>query len=293
MQLTRWTYVAREGFTLRGWHSPPSGKPLLHFIHGNGFCGLTYEPLLGQLTDDFDLWISDAQGHGDSDHGGRFVGWNRSAELAMEALQTHRSLFGDVPQFAMGHSFGGVLSCLALASHPQQFQRAVLLDPVLFSPQMLWALTMAQWIGMSGHHELARKARLRRQHWPDRPSAIESLRGRGAYKGWSPESLQAFAEHALRPAADGGVELKCAPQREADIFSSAPEKLWSALNEVQTPTQVIHAQDGLPFVASSVRQWQAINPHIDAVETMGGHCFMQEDPVKTAQLVRQFLIERV
>ena len=54
MQLIQWTHTAREGFTLRGWHTPPSGKPLLHFMHGNGFCGRTYPPMLQHLSRDFE-----------------------------------------------------------------------------------------------------------------------------------------------------------------------------------------------------------------------------------------------
>ena len=85
MQLIPWSHPTSAGFTVRGWHSVPSGRPLLHFLHGNGFCGRTYEPMLRHLAGHFDLWLSDVQGHGDSDHGGIFIGWNRNAELAVEA----------------------------------------------------------------------------------------------------------------------------------------------------------------------------------------------------------------
>ena len=68
MQLIAWSHSCSAGFTLRGWRSEPSGKPLLHFLHGNGFCGRAYEPMLRHLARDFDLWLCDVQGHGDSDH---------------------------------------------------------------------------------------------------------------------------------------------------------------------------------------------------------------------------------
>ncbi|MDE2400636.1 MAG: alpha/beta hydrolase [Burkholderiales bacterium] len=289
MQLTPWTHTACEGFVLRGWHSPPSGKPLLHFLHGNGFCGRVYTPMLAPLSEHFDLWLSDVQGHGDSDHGDRFVGWNRSADLAAEAFTAHLPLFSDVPRSAMGHSFGGVLTCLTLAQHPQLFERAVVLDPVLFSPAMLWAMTMAQWTGLSGHHPLARSARARRQHWPDRAEAKSSLEGRGTYRGWTDESLQAFVDHALREAPEGGISLKCAPQRESEIFSSAPQGLWSALSRITTPTLMLHGERTFPFVTASARQWQLINPHVESLQVSGGHCFMQEDPIRTAAHANAFL----
>lgn len=290
MQLIPWVYTGREGFALRGWHTPPSGKPLLHFIHGNGFCGRAYEPLLAELAPDFDLWLSDAQGHGDSDHGGHFVGWNRSAELAVEAMNAHLPLYKQVRRYAVGHSFGGVLTSLTLAQHPGLFERAVLLDPVIMPAPMLWAAQMAQWTGLASHSELARKARARRHHWPDKAAAFAALQGRGVYKNWTGPALQAFVDHALRPSTEGGIELKCSPQRESEVFSSVADGLWGALNGIKTPVQVIHADQTFPFIAASVQQWKAINPHVSDIQTPGGHCFMQETPLQTAQMVKRYLM---
>ncbi len=160
--LLPWSYLTPHGFTLRGQRTAPRGKPLLHVLHGNGFCGGTYEPLLARLSADFDLWLSDIQGHGDSDHGGAFVGWNRCAELAVAALQQHLPLYGEVPRYALGHSLGGALTCLAMAQHPPLFDRAVLLDPMLFSRRVLWLLNLARWGGLQRRHGLAVQAGRRR-----------------------------------------------------------------------------------------------------------------------------------
>ncbi len=78
IDLLPWSWQTPEGFVLRGWRSPASGKPVLHFIHGTGMCGLTYWPVLEPLLPQVDLFISDLHGHGDSDGQAPFVGWNRS-----------------------------------------------------------------------------------------------------------------------------------------------------------------------------------------------------------------------
>jgi pimeloyl-ACP methyl ester carboxylesterase len=292
MQLTPWQHTAREGFTLRGWHTRPSGKPLLHFLHGNGFCGRVYEPMLKQLSADFDLWLCDIQGHGDSDHGGPFVGWNRNAELALEAFQKHGQAFHDAPHYAVGHSFGGVLTALILCERKQPFASAVLLDPVLFTPAMIMGLSMAELTGVAKLTPMARAALRRRKHWPSRDEAFASLHGRGTYKGWSDEALRAFVDHALKDTADGGVELKCRRGREAEIFSSAPERLWGRLGRVRVPTLVLHAKHTYPFVSESVARWQLINDAIEAQEVEGGHCFMQERPEEAAEKIRLHLLGR-
>ena len=192
MKLDPWSHDTTAGFTLRGWHSPPSGRPVIHFMHGNGYCGLTYAPLLRWLAEDFDLFISDAQGHGDSDHGGRFHGWNRTAEFALEAWHSHAPRFGAVPVHAVGHSFGSVLTCLMLAHHPHTFARGVLLDPVLFSPAMIGLMALSDVVGLYSRNQLAQRARRRRHHWPDRGAAHANLHGRGMFRGWREDAFQAY-----------------------------------------------------------------------------------------------------
>ncbi|MCQ4347989.1 alpha/beta hydrolase [Pseudomonas stutzeri] len=289
MHLVPWQHPCSTGFTLRGWHSEPSGRPLLHFLHGNGFCCRAYEPLLALLARDFDLWLCDVQGHGDSDHGGRFLGWNRSAELAVEAFLAGAGRFGAVPRHACGHSFGGVLTGLILAGEPALFRRAVLLDPVLFPPAMIGVMALSELLGLHERRELARRARSRRSHWPDRAAARASLHGRGIFRDWSDAALHAYLEHALRSMADG-VELKCRPSREAEIFASCPRRLWRSLTRVTTPTLVLHGTHSYPFVGRGVAHWCALDHHVSAQRVAGGHCFMQEDAEEAARRSAAFLL---
>ncbi len=284
-----WAYPASAGFTIRGEHSVPSGKPVLHFLHGNGYCGRTYWPMLRRLSADFDLVLSDAQGHGDSDHGGRFHGWNRSAELALEAFEALAPRFGEVPRFAAGHSFGGILTALMLAQAPDRFTRAVLLDPVVFPPIMIGVMALSDVVGLARRNSLATKARKRRRHWPDRAEARSYLHHRGMFKGWSDESLDAYVTYALKDSPDGGVELKCRPSREADIFGSYPRRLWSSIARIRTPVKVEYGDATFPFIARSVARWQKLDPQLVTEQVVGGHCFMQQDPEAAAERVRAFL----
>ncbi|WP_193074730.1 alpha/beta fold hydrolase [Pseudomonas sp. FME51] len=282
MTLLPWSHLCSAGFTLRGWHTPPSGKPLLHFIHGNGFCCRTYEPMLTLLAEHFDLWLCDMQGHGDSDHGGAFVGWNRSAELAVEAFVAGKAIFGQAPRYALGHSFGGVMTSLILAAHPQLFQRAVLLDPVLFPRR---EILKRQWLGWMVSNPLAEGTRKRRSQWEDRQTAFGRLQGRGIFQGWEEEGLRAHIEHALRDEPEQGVVLKCAPNREAEVFESAPHGLWQALSRIQTPVRLIHGDQTYPFVQQSAGRLSATNAHVTVEQLPGGHCFMQENAQLAAQRV--------
>ncbi|NMG33999.1 alpha/beta fold hydrolase [Azoarcus sp. TTM-91] len=292
MQLQPWYHSCSAGFTLRGEHSVPSGKPVLHFVHGNGYCSRTYQPMLELLAPDFDLFLSDVQGHGNSDHGGRFHGWNRTADLCLEAWRSKAGLFGDVPVYAVGHSFGAVLTGLMLSRHPNRCKRAVLLDPVLFTPAMIGLMALSDVVGLYARNTLAQRARKRRAHWPDRETAFRALHERGMFKGWREEALWAYVNHALKDV-EGGVELKCKPAREAEVFGSYPRRLWASLERVHTPTLVLRGDRSYPFAAKAISRWAAQNPSIQEQEVPGGHCFMQEDPETSATLIRDFLLHEL
>lgn len=282
MNLLPWSFHTHYGFTIRGYHTKPSGKPVLHVLHGNGFCSRMYQPMLQLLTDDFDLFLSDAQGHGDSDHGGPFVGWNESAELAHQAWQAHRHLFADVPHVAIGHSFGGVLTALNNAAYPDQFKQVILLDPVLFTPAMLTSMQALSMVRLYKRNPYARKALRRRQHWPDQQQARQYLQQRALFKEWHPDALAAYIDHAMA-SSNHGISLKCQPSREAEIFGSYPKGLWQQLALPCAPTTVLYGDRSYPFVGKAVQRWQQLNPALDVQQVHGGHCFMQEAPKRTAE----------
>lgn len=287
--LQRWSWQTPEGFTLRGWRSVPSGKPVLHFLHGTGLCGLTYWPLLQQLTGQADLFISDLHGHGDSEGQSPFVGWNRSADLALAAWQAHAGAYGDVPVIAGGHSLGAVVSALMLGNSNGAFARGLLLDPVIMPPLMAGVGRLAECTGLYQRNAMVRRARLRRSHWASRQQARDYLHQRGIFHGWSEPALDAYVDHALDHRPDGSCRLKCPPGIEADIFGSLPRRLWPTLERIAAPVDVVMGSQTYPFALKAAARWQQRNRHLRLHRVDGDHCYMQDDPQGTATVLKPLL----
>lgn len=288
-KLKQWEYQLSAGFTVRGYHTEVTGKPVIHFLHGNGYCGLVYEAMLEPLSAHFDIFISDVQGHGNSDVGGHFRGWNKNAELCVEVWQHfQQALWPNVPTIAMGHSFGGVLSSLMMSNHPSLFTRGVLLDPVFFNKAMVRIAVLSEPLGLLNFTSLARRAKSRRSEWADRQAAFDYFHHRGMFKGWEDDCLWSYVNHALKETASG-IKLKCPPRRESAIFASFPKRLWSSLERLTTPTHIIYGDRSYPFVLSSAKSLQQINSAITAEAVSGRHCFMQENPAQTAKQIHQLL----
>ncbi len=286
-QLTPWQFTTTTGIRLGGYRSIPSGKPLLHFIHGNGFCSMMYAPLWHLLLPYVDVFLSDVQGHGQSDHGGQFIGWDESATAAAQAFQHFAAEYADVTKIGCGHSFGGVVTALWAASD-SPFQQLLLLDPVIFTPWMHRSAKVLQLFGLYKKNPLVKQAHRRRQHWPSRQAAWDYFYQRGIFKGWHDDALTAYLDHALETKSDG-LALRCHPSREAEIFGSVPRRLWRQLQQISLPTQVLFGQDTYPFVHRSLTLWQQQHPNFSTVQMPGDHCFMQQHPAHTADYMLQRL----
>lgn len=284
--LIPWEYQVKPGFMLRGYHTSPTGKPVIHFIHGNGFCGLTYEHLLAELNTDFDLFISDAQGHGNSDAGDQFKGWDETSRLARKVWKEFAPLWSDVPKFAMGHSFGAVLSTLMMAKEPGLFDGGVLMDPVYAPPRMATTMSFLGKTGLLKYMPLSRQARIRTQRWESYQATWDYLYQRGTFKGWQDCCLKSYIDHALLADESGQMSLKCPPHIEAAIFSSYPNNLWKAIQSIQQPMVMLYGAKTYSFVLDSLSRIHQANSHYDFIKMPGGHCFMQEDPLLSATEIK-------
>ena len=287
--LQAWEYKLPAGFTVRGYHSRPSGKPVLHFIHGTGFNGLTYECLLAELQDDYDFFISDGQGHGESDAGEFYPGWNQSAENFSLVWQHFSSYWANVPKIAAGHSYGAIMSTLMMAKNPTLFDCGILLDPVYSSPRIAKAMSVLTNFGLMRQTALAKQAKIRSTTWASEADAWAYFYQRGTFKNWQDACLQSYITHGLSKYDDGTMHLKCPPFIESALFSAYAHNLWGAIRSIRKPMTVIYGDKTYSFLLKSLPKVHEANQFYDFIKVPGGHCFMQQNSSATAQVVMDIL----
>lgn len=285
--LVPWEYEVSAGYIARGFYTKPTGKPVLHFVHGNGFCGLTYEWLLSYLQDDVDLFISDTQGHGDSEEGGKYRSWNAGSFQLEEVWQHFSPMYGDVPRIACGHSYGAVTSTLIMSRRPDLFDFALFLDPTYAPPTTANTFSALASLGLSKNFSLAKQALVRTVTWADEKTLWDYFYQRGVFKGWQDQCLQSYLDHAMTKEADGSFHLKCPPRIEAAIFASYASGLWHAISTIHKPVTMFYGERTMPFILKSRHKIHKRNPCYDFNGLPGGHCFMQQKPQQTANEMRR------
>lgn len=288
--LIPWEKTISPGLTLRGWRSPPSGKDLIHFTHGNGLCCLAYEPFLSHLVETYDLFLYDIQGHGNSDAGEQFIGWDKTADALHAIWQDYREDYGKVSSIGLGHSLGGVMTLLRASRYPDDFSRLCLLDPVFLSPFMIMGSRLKELFGLEQKRPLAEQARRRRNSWPNEEIAYKFFRLQYFFKSWDASSLQAYIKHGLERRGDD-LKLKCPPDLEASIFDSVPKQLWPAINKLNTKTHILYGSKTYPFIQESIARAKRKNSFIDTEQVRGDHCFVQTNPSEISEKVQKLIKE--
>ena len=256
-------------------------KPLLHFAHGNSYPAGTYNRLLAQLAEHYDVRTLDMHGHDPRYPVGD--GWN----TLTDELIAHLEGYGQ-PAILVGHSLGGALSTMAARRRPDLVRCVVMLDSPVVAGWRALVWRLAKLAGWGARLSPARFSYKRREHWPDRDAAYRHFHAKSIFQAWAPGALDDYMEHGLAPHPDG-VTLRFRRDVESAIYQSLPHHMGA----------VIRAPFPVPvgFIAGTVSEEmrqaglastrKLVGEHLAMIE--GGHLYPLEKPAETAQLVHAMI----
>lgn len=228
------------------WRGPdrPRAAPI-HFAHANGFNAETYRSVLSPLAQRGPVYASDLRGHGRSRLPATpdlMTSWKLYAEDIVAVLER---LPGG-PFVLGGHSMGGTASLIVAATRPDLVKALVLAEPVIL-PRGYRLITGAmKALGLYDRvMPMASQAARRRRHWPSVQAALDSYRGRGAFRNWPEDILKDYLTGGLTadPNRDGMV-LACAPEWEAANYKAGPPDTWSLLRKIRAPVMLLTGGQG-------------------------------------------------
>jgi pimeloyl-ACP methyl ester carboxylesterase len=263
--------------------------PQVHLLHANGFCAGTYEPFIRYLIPDLHMFASDVRGHGESvqPNHRRIKNWHVFAEDLKALIEQTMS----PPIIGMGHSLGAVTTYMAAANHPHLFAGIVLLDPSILPRRILWTIAVMKFLGLKGNIPLARKARRRRKVFQGKKEALKRfLSGRGIFKTWSKEFVEAYLECGLLEKDAETAILKCDPELEAQIFESVPVDVWRYGRRISCPVLAIRGEFSDAFTADSAQRLKRVIPDYRLITIPNsGHFVPMEKSQACAEAIGEFI----
>jgi pimeloyl-ACP methyl ester carboxylesterase len=246
--------------------------------HANGFCAATYALIAVGIRHRYRVVSVDARGHGDSTAVAAAgdpsaYDWTRmAADYAVALSRLVEDLGRDGVRFAVGHSFGGVLTLAAAAQRPGLVEEALLLDPVVIPP------ASGSEKSPTRGPNLADMARRRRADFSTREEAYDHFAGRGLFEAFRPEALALYVGEGMTETTSGGIRLKCDPTVEAAVFENGGTlDVFGLAAKIETRTRFLHAARG--NFALDVYDDLARRMPDARVESLDvGHLFAMENP---------------
>lgn len=256
------TCVGRRSALL--WDNAPAEAPWLHFAHATGMHAGLYARLLAPLAERFNILASDARGHGHSPGGpvGDRVEWDQFADDLLAIID---AVAPDKPWLLSGHSMGGAMSLLAASTQPARVAGLVLIDP----PFIPFATARtARAAGQILPNPMADQAGKRRADFPDVATARAAWHGRGVFRSWSDDDLDAYLADGLLPTPNG-VTLACAPAWEAATFRGVSMRVEPALAALDRPFILLAGEHGSTVPAAEFAIFAA-HPRCLSAERLPG-----------------------
>ncbi len=229
------------------WGSPHRAAGSILLAHATGFHARCWDNVVARLGPRHIISV-DQRGHGRSEKV-EITEWGAFGQDLAELVQMLdlRCVVG------VGHSMGGHAMVDAAALASGHFERLLLIDPVIASPD---AYREGGW-AVPGAGELHPTAK-RKNHFESSAEMIERFHDRHPYSLFEPAALRDYCRFGLVPAPDGdGFVLGCPPSTEASIYMTSRTNpgIHERARSLELPVTILRAppadsRDMMDFAAS-------------------------------------------
>lgn len=271
--------VGRLSFHVTDWGGA-SSDDCIFLAHPTGFLGAVWKPLLARLRRlgvTSRLVTYDQRGHGLSSKPDDEYAWEHFVTDTIGVMHE----LGIEGALAVGHSAGATTLAGVAAAEPSLVRRLVMIDPVLFHPEL------ARLVEEAGQNPMAARTRTRRIVWSSREELFRSFRRREPYQTWTDEALHAYVDEGTFERPDGEVELLCPARVEAQVYSSASQfDGFERLRRVEAPILLLRGEHSTTLDEGRARRAVECAPHACLVTVSGTtHFLPMERPDEIARLV--------
>lgn len=275
--------VDANGIRLNGLDWGGTGAPII-VVHATGFIGRVYRPIALALRAAGHVYSYDQRGHGDSSRpADGDYSWERTVDDLREFIVALK-LEG---ARGLGHSAGATAIGALAGQRPDLISRGVLVEPVVFEDVLSEALSRRQ----SDLHNRT----IKRKRWFESAEAMfRAFQNKPPYDTWRSEMLHEYCEHGTRPAADGGVELKCPPEVEAEYYARSRQYdgLSLILNSL-APLLLMFGPQSESVGITIADKIAAKLKHGRVVKVAGtGHFMPMEQPEEVTRMALEFFAEK-
>ena len=247
----------------------------LHFAHANGFPAGSYRQLFEQLPSHWDILAKPMFGH--EPNLPVNTNWGNQVIELIDYVEKNRS---QQKVFAVGHSFGAIISFMAACQRPDLFAGLIAIDPPLVLGAKRFLLRTAKHTNYINKITPARLAESRKKQWPTDQDMVNYFQQKQLFSNMTPECIADYVECATKRSHEN-INLVFNPEIEAEIFRNVPHNLGSFKDKLKCPGLLITGAESQVCKSKHWRRFVSINS-IEHTELPGGHMLPLEHPQDVA-----------
>lgn len=278
-----------------------TGKPVLHFVHANGFPAQVYTSLFEHWERVFSIEYIKLFGmHPDYPPDNH---WQKLTHQVLDNIHQTCQKHSVPHVVAVGHSVGAVTTMQACDKDPTHISQLIALDPSLLMGKMSLIYQLSKIMDDalcpltgSQHYFVdkispASKSKYRKDTFDSRQNAHDSLRQKGLFRTFDRRAFDDYIRHGLT-AKDDKFTLAIPKGVEIGIFRTIPSLYWAKSLTIYRPTTLIAGKDSY---FTHIGSYQAIHDNwgIPIIYADGSHMFPLENPDSTAHLVLDTIAQQI
>lgn len=250
-----------------------------HFAHANGFPAASYNTLFSYLPESFKRLHVEKFGHDPK------LPVNNNWRNQVKELITHVKRTNTDPRgvFAVGHSFGAVISYMAACEAPQLFRGVILLDPPLVVGPMSHFFRIAKKTPLIDKLTPAKLAQGRKTQWPAGTDMEAYFRSKGLFRHMDKRCIRDYVNAVIQEKGEV-ASLTFKADVEAALFRSVPHNLAKFAGKLQCPALIATGAQSQVCKPAMYTRLMKQN-QMSHKQLPGGHMFPLEHPDKVADLL--------
>jgi pimeloyl-ACP methyl ester carboxylesterase len=241
------------------------------FAHSNGFSAKTYQYFLEQ----FGLQKVTAVDKFGTGKYSDIKKWENLTPQLIEHIEANHK----EPIIGIGHSLGAAILFFAAQQRPDLFSKIVIIEPPIFATFKRTAFNLFTKIGLADKLSPAGKAAKRRDVFPSRTLAYNTLRNKGIFKRFDENCFQNYIDYGFVETTDG-VTLDFTKALEAQFFRNTPFIIPK--QKLSMPVHFLYSKYFKTLSEKDIKWWKSNFPDFNFHEIDGGHMFPLEKPEATA-----------
>lgn len=261
------------------------------FIHANGFPPASYDNILENLKNNYEvdnfllrpLWkeISDYRNL-------------KSWEIFCEDFEKFLNNSKTKKNIGIGHSIGGNIILHTAIKKPDFFSKIILLDPTLFPPKIIFVWKLLNMFNLQDKFlNLSKSAKNKKMHYKSYNELYNNYRKKEIFKLINDENLKLYIDSIIKINEDKSIDITYSNHWERTIYNKGLLKdnyIWENINNLQIPCLIIRAHKSTALPLSSIKKIKKKNKFIK-IETMTNvtHLFPFEQPEIVTKKINNFI----